>query len=484
MKKSYLYIIAAVLTLIPLVSNAQSMYSNDLMYHSFRSPVITRLNPAFFPDSSRFYIAFPRIDIGGGMPLSYREIGIYYDASQDRSIINLNHVIDKLRENGTHFGITTEAELMHFGFKVKQLSFNVAAGIRFTGNLNVPIEASRLLTEGNMGSAGHIEMGIQDFLLAQTYGYASLGAAYTFPKINLTVGGRLNMQDGTQVLSADHLSLDYRNINNDELQLSADYVMQSAGLVGLEQDSAGVYHIVRGSKFPKSLGCTFDLGVKYEIKGFTISASVIDLGPGIHWTESPLTIVPKHQDRVIHYSGIDLEQLVTEGVVDSVYGQSITDSIMAMIDTSISRKSFWTGVPTKVYLGASYSLKNMLRFGVLFHGEWDRGTGRAFNTFRQNTMLSVNFNLFDWLELAVANSFTFDGKKFDAINPGFSASFNIARRFQMYFTVDYLSHFYVVDMKSFRAMMGFNIVDRPKVKKIKQRKLKHPLIEENGTAGS
>ena len=39
-------------------------------------------------------------------------------------------------------------------------------------------------------------------------------------------------------------------------------------------------------------------------------------------------------------------------------------------------------------------------------------------------------------------------------------------------------------MKSFRALMGFNIVDRPKVKRIKQRKLKHPLIEENGTAGS
>ena len=79
----------------------------------------------------------------------------------------------------------------------------------------------------------------------------------------------------------------------------------------------------------------------------------------------------------------------------------------------------------------------------------------------------MHFNLFDWLELAAANSFTFDGRRPDFFSPSASISFNIGRVFQLYFTLDYLSDMRVTKMKAAHLYFGANIVGYTKPNKIK-----------------
>ena len=121
--------------------------------------------------------------------------------------------------------------------------------------------------------------------------------------------------------------------------------------------------------------------------------------------------------------------------------------------------SFTYAPPTKLYLGASYTLLNALRIGYLFHGEWEGGwfNRNASGLFRCNNTLSAHYSLFDWIELSAANSFSFDGETFSLFNPGLFVSVNLAKSFQIYAAVDYISSFYVTKMRAAHVYLGINI---------------------------
>jgi len=459
-------------------ANAQLLNSNDVFYHSFNSPLQTRLNPVLFPYESTFYLTFPRFGAGAQLPFSYKDLGLKYNAQTDTTTVDLNHLIDLIRQKGTWFGVNAEVDLLGFGFKVKNLSFNFASGVRVNGNLTVPMNALHLITDGNTGDYATLDMGTTDFFLAQAYAFTSLGAAYTLPTIPLTVGARFNLLDGIQNVSADHLNLVLTNLDDNELRLQADYLGTSAGIVRFETtkraDGTDSIAIGTGSTLPWNLGCTFDIGVKYDLDKFSFSASLLDFGPGIHWKSNVKTIVPVHSDSYISFEGIDLSRIEIARdsatgeqtyKIDSTYLQGFIDSLQNMMASVEDGESYWSGVPTRLYLGASYTVNRLLRVGALFHGEWNRGIFYKDNTFRHSTTLSATFNLFNWLELSAANGFTFDGSAFSAFNPGIGVSLNLFERFQLYGAVDYLSNLYATDLKAVRAYAGVNIVNNVREKR-------------------
>ena len=470
-------------------ANAQLLNSNDLFYHSFNSPLQTRLNPALFPYESTFYLTLPRIGVGAQLPFSYNDLGLRYDRLSDTTFVNLNHLIDLIRDKGTWVGLNAEVDVLGFGFKVKNLSFNFASGLRVNSNLTIPLNATHLLTDGNTGDYATLDMGTKDFFLAQAYAYTSLGASYTLPTIPLTVGARINVLDGIQNVNADHLSLVLTNVDNSdkELRLQADYLVNAAGMVSIKstprEGQSDSIDIDFDASIPMNLGYTFDIGAKYD---FSFSASLLDFGPGIHWKSNVSTIVPEHQDRYISFEGLDLSKInITMDEngkpesykLDSTYLQGFVDSLKNMMATVKEGESYWAGVPTRLYLGANYTLSHWIRAGLLFHGEWNRGIFYKENTFRHSTTLSAAFNLYNWLEISVANAFTFDGSSFSALNPGIGVSLNLFERFQVYGAVDYLSNLYATDIKAVRAYAGINIVNNVREKR-KRREAELKLEQE------
>ena len=67
-------------------------------------------------------------------------------------------------------------------------------------------------------------------------------------------------------------------------------------------------------------------------------------------------------------------------------------------------------------------------------------------------------NIFNWLELAAANSFTYDGNHFAFLNPGASVTVGLGGRFQLFASVEYLSSLYLTELKSAHVVFGINMV--------------------------
>ena len=127
---------------------------------------------------------------------------------------------------------------------------------------------------------------------------------------------------------------------------------------------------------------------------------------------------------------------------------------------------YWFAIPTKIDLGASYNFAKMLRAGILFHGQFDRGLlckrndgdGDVENTFRFNTTLSLGANLYNWAEVVIGSSIIYDGKSMDFFNPGLGIILTPFTVMQVYLMTDYVSSFYLTEAKAFNIKVGLNLL--------------------------
>lgn len=439
----------------PRQAVAQKLSQNDLFYHSIHSPYSNSLNPALFPMDKHFYISLPRVSASLSLPMSYNDLGLQYDPNRDVTVINVNHILDQIKENGFMLGVEGEVTALGFGFKISDFSFSFSSGARTLASANIPTGLLTFITEGNAGGNQHIDFGAKQIANVVGYGYAALGASFKIPTLPITVGARANILDGVQIATIDNLSIDLATAQDmSSLTLSSDFMAHSAGLVNVNVTDSS-FSFNPQLKFPRNLGFTFDLGIKATLGIVDLSLSVLDLGPGIKWKESPITIVPKHQETTISFDGVDLTAILDGGSINSDMVDAYGDSIRNMIAYIVDDQPFRYSLPTRTYLGASVTLSNYFRAGYLFMGQWNKGM--LSETFRCNNSLSIHANLLNWLEISAANSFSYDSKSFSWFNPGASLTI-LSGPVQTYISADYISSIYVASLKSMHLYFGINIV--------------------------
>lgn len=455
-RTTYSAILLLALLLCGTHTHSQTLSDNGIFYHTFSSPWSTTLNPAMFPNTAKWYLSMPRINVDLSLPFSYKDMNLYYDPERDATIFNVTDLLKTLNERKCRFSLNTDADVLGLGFSLgSRLHFTLNAGVKGTGIITLPVEVTRLLTEGNLSGDRHLELGTTSIAHIMAYGYASVGMAYQLPDLPLTLGGRLNVLDGIAIASIDNLTIDLNTAQDtSNIQVVLDYMAHSAGMAYAYTDTNGKLAFGYDLAFPKNYGFTFDLGAKFSFSNLEVSASLLDLGPGITWTENTTTFTPKEGQVTIDYDGFEVESFK-----DSGYFKHFADSLLDKLNYKSDDESFTYAPPTKLYIGASYSLLNTLRIGYLFHGEWEGGwfNHNASGLFRCNNTLSAHFSLFDWIELGAANSFSFDGENFSFFNPGLFVSLNLGQTFQIYAAVDYISSFYVTEMRAAHAYLGVNI---------------------------
>ena len=437
-------------------SSAQSLSDNGIFYHSFSSPWSASLNPALFPTSASWYITLPRTNFELSLPFSYSELGLRYDKTQQVTYFNVTDFIKLLNTRHCRFSMTTDANILGLGFSIgRRLHFTLDAGVKSNGLVSVPIEITRLLTEGNLTEDKQLELGTSPLADFMAYGYASAGMSYNLSSIPLTLGVRFNMLDGIVLASVDNLTLNLITPpDTSSLKLIADYTAHSAGMAYARVDSNGNFAVDTDFSFPMNLGYTVDFGAKFSIPGFDFSVSLLNFGTGIRWTQNPNVITPKNGKVTIDFDGIDLDHITSTEKL-----QSYADSLLHLAEFSSKNSSFYYAPPTKLYVGASFSLLRTLRIGYLFHGEWEGGLFNDFSSspFRFNNTISLHLNVLDWLELSIANSVSKSRDLFVPFNPGFSISFNPSRTMQLYAAVDYTNAFSVTKMRAAHVYFGINI---------------------------
>ena len=455
---------------------AQYNETNNLLYHSFRVPQSNQLNPAFFPNKNTFFLTLPSFETRFGSPLAINDF-IYYDATQQQTIISIDKILDTLTNNNRfRFGI--DMDLFGAGLRVGNTFATLNARLVNNFSLGIPIDMVNALLVGNVDQNGQVIEEVTlldgDLLNFQSYLEVGIGVGHRFPMLGLTAGARVKMLSGILNMQTDNSRIVLRT-EQDLESVTADvyYQIQASSAIGLDSNMSfpklGVNEIL--SAFGSNTGLAFDIGAKYDLGPLSFSLAINDLTAGIHWQKNIFTVAPEGGHATWTFDGENVRAIIDNGQMNT---DSLTASLQNFLNgmkpDTTTGGDYWYSIPTKLNAGVSFSFAKLLRAGLLLHGQWDRGlmsrnnkyeidlTGDLKNTFRFNTTLSFGVNLFNWAEVIVGSSIVYDGKKISPFNPGVGLVFTPATAIQIYTMADFVSSIYLVEAKAFNIKFGFNLL--------------------------
>lgn len=455
------HIIATFLLALPLGVAAQ----NNLLYNTFRTPEANQLNAAFFPKST-FYIQLPSIMLDFSSPLAISDM-VQYRSDLDYIAVDLDNIIEKTTaDNLLHLG--GDVNLVGFGFKVGNLFFDFNTKLVGDVHVGFPKSAVNALLQGNIDDEGNVIEDITildgDIFYAQSYVEGSIGGGFRLPDFNLTIGAHAKLLYGIANAHTDNSSVELHT-SPDLDSISADiyYQLNEAACVPYDTNLGEIVFSLDRLKDlgHANMGVAFDLGVKYELGPFAFSLGINDLSAGIHWKYNTNTFAPRDGRVHLVFDGIDANNLPEE----SEEGQSLIDDLSERLALTHTQDgaNYWFSIPTKINVGASYTFAEMLRAGLLFHGQFDRGllcrrpSSDIDNTFRFNTTATVGVKLGKTLETIVGSSVVYDGNRISPFNPG-AGIILTALGVQTTIMADYISDIRLVEARAFRIMFGLNLI--------------------------
>lgn len=465
-------IIAALSLLFGTAAMAQYSETNNLMYHTFRTPQSGDLNAAFFPNKNTFYLRLPSIGMQFGSPVSLSDI--VRNQGDTMTVIDINRTFDAMRKNN-RFHFDADINLFGFGLKVRNTFFTFNTRLVTIFNLGLPVSVIDALSHGNVdanGNAiGEIVILNGDLMNTTMYGELAIGAGHRFEPLGLTVGARAKYLWGIFNIQTDNTRAVLTTSNNFE-QINVDLYYQFQEAAHVNFDTAGKMTTTTAEMmniFGGNGGFAFDLGARYDLGPFSFSLGINDLTAGIHWHKNVNTIAPRNGHVLVSFSGEDATTMLHGGKLNTDSLAAYYKNLFADIrPASGDATDYWYSIPTKINLGASYNFAKMFRVGLLLHGQFDRGllsknnkldvSNDIVNTFRFNTTASFGANLFNWFEFTVGNSFVYDGNKLDIFNPGVGLVFTPATVLQLYLVGDYVSSIYLVEAASFNVKFGINLL--------------------------
>lgn len=477
MKHRTLVIIAAVLFGMGTAS-AQYNETNNLFYHSFRTPQSNQLNPALYPNKNTVYLTLPSLGFRFGAPLSLSDF-VYYDQASGNTVVSINRIIDSLTTDN-RFRLGYDMDIVGFGLHIGNTFVTLGARWVNDFSMGIPIDIVNALRNGNVDDNGQVINSVRllngDLLNFTSYLETSIGVGHRLSPLGLTIGVRAKLLSGVVNLQTDNSRIDLNTGDNlDSISIDAYYQLQGAICMPVDSlkhftlSSIGVGDIIRA--FGSNTGVAFDLGAQYDFGPFKFSASINDLSAGIHWKKNTYTVMPEGGHTTFTFDGENVRTILDHGTMNS---DSVTahlqDFLEGLTPDTTTGADYWYCVPTKLNLGASFSFAKILRAGLLLHGQWDRGllsrknkyeldlTGDLKNTFRFNTTLTFGVNLFNWAELIVGSSIVYDGNKISPFNPGVGFVMTPATAVQVFVMADYVSSVYLVEAKAFNVKFGMNLL--------------------------
>ena len=444
-----LTLFAAIMTL----AMAASAQTSSIIYGSSRNPLMNSVNPAFFPSRTRAYLSLPSVNLDFNSPLAYSSI-FKYDTAANNYYINANSLLDSLSDNG-NIRLSTNVHAIGFGLDFDRFFLTLSTQARLDFGFEMPSGLVTFLNEGNYGHTGddYIDLIDGNLITARAYAEAAIGFGIRVTD-RLTVGARAKVLMGYLDLSNNGSSARiYTDSNYTSLTGVSNINMNLTSIADIQKDANGNYTFNTGSYMSKNTGINFDLGVHYETDLFELSASIIDLGPGIHWTDGIQRVISKGGSNSFTFSGVDATSLMQGGELDSTYMQQLLDSLKTLTEFELvdGGEDYWTTIPTKVNLGGMVHLSTGVSVGAHFHGEFSSLGNYT------NTSLLARVNIHDWVEIVASASVLSNNGHMDWFNPGFGISLTPFRTFQIYAILDYISNIYLVDAKQVNLSVGLNL---------------------------
>ncbi len=437
-----------------------SAQSNGLIFGSTYIPQKNALNPAFYPNNNTFYISLPGFNPELHIPVSYNDL-FFREGSSDERFINAWDLAEKLKSNNNLF-LNTDIQHIGIGMRFGNLFANFSSMSRLNIHLGVPTGAAEIFANKFEGLADkQITISEPNLFSATAYNEYALGAGYSFGE--LTVGARLKLLNGICDFRTTQTNFDLTF--NSENQLTNALIRYNAMSAGSQIFKKNSFCEVMEAIFSsKNWGMNIDIGATYKWRMLEFSASILDLGKGIHWKNDVVSITP-HENTAIIVENYDFGHIAIDNwdTLRSVFRGTL-DSIQ--INDSTSGGDYWSPTPTRLNLGATVQLGKMFRAGILFHGQWDKdisffdrsGNVKEKTMFRHTTTLVGGVNLANWVELMASLSVVKNGSRADWFNPGVGVNFSFGKIIQLYALVNYVSSLNYKAMKSANVQIGFNLM--------------------------
>jgi hypothetical protein len=235
-----------------------------------------------------------------------------------------------------------------------------------------------------------------DGLGASLLSYIEYGLGYSRTvNDNLSVGGRLKLLSGIANLKGTDTKI---GITTD----ASDYSLTIDGQANIKSSNTAIFsdsaymNSLDPMRFAKmaynfsNFGMAVDLGATYKlVDKIVLKASVIDLG-FIKWSQG----IANYQVQPFSYkfSGINLNDVINDKDNSS---SSLVDSLSSIIKTGKSSESYYTGLPTRIYLGGDYVWNKYLTSGINWYNE-------IYNSsYRTGLILSSTLSVSHWFGMTL-----------------------------------------------------------------------------------
>lgn len=379
--KIHFFLLLALLSLSRV--RAQEDLSTYFLSHSWQA---NRVNPAFFPDYKLVI----------GLPGVYNNLFVsnitYNDLIDQNGDLDINAAIAKMgpdnqiREN-------LDIETISLALRLGKLSLSLGHSLRFKAALDYPKALPQLIWQGN---AQFIGQQVEFAPAIDFWGIheLALGAGVELTS-GLTLGGRVKwLSGGAAVLTAtdqQRLSLD-TDPQIYQLTLDADYKVNASNSLiynGLDELvlNFNFDNFNASQLFSRNSGLAFDLGIHYRSGKLELSASALDLGAQVDWTEDVRNYEIKGN---YEFEGIEFAADILE---DSTDFGSVLDTLEARFPITETFEGFSTTLPTRYYLGGQYHLNDTWRFGALLYMENEKEETQISTALSANVLLGKTFNV-------------------------------------------------------------------------------------------
>ena len=398
-------IIFLVLTLF--VSFISIKAQRNVTLASLKTPYTYRVNPAVMPES-KFFMSFLPLIGTQNIQITNRIAAINEilvpNATGDSLEINNSESFYNRMGKKTYLGVDLTNQIFAFGFKVKQNYFTLDINHRLNTEIGFGTDLFKFLIQGNGGTLAGQRASF-DGLGASLLSYIEYGLGYTRQvDERLSVGGRVKLLSGLANASATNTKFGIlTDTTNFSLEIDGQVDVKSSNTaIFADKEYTKSLDYMRFAKMAydfSNFGLSFDLGATFNLsEQIQLKASVIDLG-FIKWKEGIANY--QVQPFNLKFGGVNLNDALDKKTSTT----SIGDSLSSIFKTGKSSESYFTGLPTRVYLGGDYIWNKYLSSGATWYNE-------IYNSsYRPGLILSSTLSVSHWLSMTLnygmyAGSFT------------------------------------------------------------------------------
>ncbi len=338
-----------------------SAQQSNSIYLLHGIPQSSFLNPAV-QIKCRWFLGIPGLS---SLHMAYSNTAFTYKDLSEGNSWNLEQVESQMHRVDL-YGSEVSVQLLALGRLYKSNYFSFSVDDRSHVYQTVPGNLAATLVHGNYPSAGSYTA----FNALKSYGIYfrqyTLGASRVISP-SLNVGLRLKLLFGKAGISTGQSNIGLStDENNFDLLADGNYRINSSFPLTVEQDANGnitgisineieyvSFLLNRGNP-----GLAMDLGIVYRYDPkLTLSASLLDVG-GLRW---------RRDLNMINSTGTFIyDEIESDGDLASMsFLEDMIDSLQSAFDVTVTQQAYSSLLPSQLFLGGSYQLKEHLSLGVV-----------------------------------------------------------------------------------------------------------------------